>query len=39
MSTPYGPYADPLTIEQHELGPLEPIADYYKKEYGIVKAK
>lgn len=39
MSTPYGPYADPFPIEQHELGPFGPIADYYKKEYGIVKVK
>ncbi|MFY9236047.1 MAG: c-type cytochrome [Flavobacteriaceae bacterium] len=39
MSTPYGPYSDPFSAEQHQLGPFGPIADYYKKEFGIIKTK
>ena len=39
MSTPYGPYLDPFSAEQHQLGPFGPIADYYKKEFGIIKTK
>ena len=39
MSTPYGPWEDPFTPEQHKYGPFAPIRDYYKKEYGIDKNK
>jgi thiosulfate dehydrogenase len=39
MSTPYGPYSDPFSAKQHQLGPFGPIADYYKKEFGIIKTK
>jgi len=39
VSTPYGPYADSFPIEQHQKGPFQPIIEYYKKEYNIVKTK
>ena len=39
VSTPYGPYVDPFTIEQHQLGPFQPIMDYYQKEHQIRKSK
>jgi thiosulfate dehydrogenase len=39
VSTPYGPYADTFMIEQHRIGPFQPIMDFYKSEYNIVKSK
>ncbi|MFD2517047.1 c-type cytochrome [Salinimicrobium flavum] len=39
MSTPYGPYADNFSPEQHKYGPYGPIAEFYLKEYGIKKDK
>lgn len=39
VSTPYPPYADSFPIEQHQLGPFQPIMDYYKQEYNMVKSK
>ncbi|PTX43712.1 thiosulfate dehydrogenase [Christiangramia gaetbulicola] len=39
VSTPYPPYADPFPVSQHQLGPFQPIMDYYQKEYGITKIK
>jgi len=39
VSTPYGPYLDPFTVEQHQLGPFQPIMDYYQKEHQIRKSK
>jgi thiosulfate dehydrogenase len=39
VSTPYGPYADPFTAAQHELGPFQPIMEYYKKEFNLIKSK
>jgi thiosulfate dehydrogenase len=39
VSTPYPPYADSFPIDQHQLGPFEPIISYYKKEYNILKTK
>ena len=30
VDTPYGPYADPFSIEQHRLGPFGPIEAFYK---------
>lgn len=39
VSTPYGPYTDSFSIEQHQLGPFQPIMDYYKRELNIVKSK
>ncbi len=39
VSTPYGPYADNFSVEQHQLGPFQPIMEYYKKEFNINKSK
>ena len=39
VSTPYGPWADDFSPEQHKYGPFLPMMDYYKKEFGIVKTK
>ncbi|QYA27072.1 c-type cytochrome [Gramella sp. MT6] len=39
VSTPYPPYADTFSVSQHQLGPFQPIMDYYQKEYGITKTK
>ena len=39
VSTPYGPWADDFSPEQHKYGPFPPIMEYYKNEYGITKTK
>ena len=39
VSTPYPPYSDNFSIEQHQLGPFQPIMEYYKITYGIIKTK
>ena len=39
MSTPYGPYDDDFSQEQHKYGPFQPIARYYKETYDIDKSK
>lgn len=39
VSTPYGPWVDEFSPEQHKYGPFPPIMEYYKKEYGITKTK
>ena len=39
VSTPYGPYTDSFSEEQHQLGPFQPIMDFYKEEYNLVKTK
>lgn len=39
MSTPYGPWTDPFSAEQHKYGPYGEIAAYYLSEYGIKKSK
>ncbi|MDP5060779.1 MAG: c-type cytochrome, partial [Maribacter sp.] len=39
VSTPYGPWVDDFSAEQHKYGPFLPIMDFYKKEYGITKTK
>ncbi|WP_249042434.1 c-type cytochrome [Flagellimonas olearia] len=39
VSTPYGPYVDPFTQEQHQLGPFQPIMAYYKENHQINKSK
>ena len=39
MSTPYGPWADDFSAEQHKYGPYPPIAAFYQEEYGIKKTK
>ncbi|WP_422003838.1 c-type cytochrome [Roseivirga pacifica] len=39
VSTPYGPWADNFSAEQHKYGPFQPIMEFYLKEYGIKKTK
>ncbi len=39
VSTPYPPYDDDFSIRQHQLGPFQPIMEYYKTKYGIAKTK
>lgn len=39
VSTPYPPYADHFSIEQHQRGPFPPIIEFYKKTYNIKKTK
>lgn len=39
VSTPYGPWADSFSADQHKYGPFQPIMEFYKKEYGISKNK
>lgn len=39
VSTPYPPYEDPFSIEQHQKGPFQPIIDFYKKKHNIKKTK
>ena len=39
VSTPYGPYVDSFPQHQHQLGPFQPIMEYYKMTYNIVKSK
>ena len=39
VSTPYPPYADTFSVEQHKYGPFQPIMDFYLKEYKIKKTK
>jgi thiosulfate dehydrogenase len=39
MSTPYPPYIDSFSKNQHQLGPFQPIFDFYKTNYNIVKNK
>ncbi len=39
VSTPYPPYADTFSPEQHQLGPFQPIIEYYKQKYNIIKSK
>lgn len=39
VSTPYGPWVDDFSPEQHKYGPFLPIMEFYEKEYGIKKMK
>lgn len=39
VSTPYGPYVDPFSAEQHKYGPFQPIVQYYDSLYQIKKTK
>jgi len=39
VSTPYGPWVDPFTEEQHKFGPFQPIIAFYKKNYDLNKSK
>lgn len=37
VSTPYGPYADSFPLEQHQMGPFQPIMEYYKSNFNLIK--
>ncbi|MEP1097730.1 MAG: c-type cytochrome [Cyclobacteriaceae bacterium] len=39
VSTPYGPWTDRFSAEQHKNGPFQPIIDFYKKKYNLIKTK
>ena len=39
VSTPYGPWVDGFSAEQHKYGPFLPIMEWYEKELGIKKSK
>jgi thiosulfate dehydrogenase len=39
VSAPYPPYADKFSVEQHQIGPFQPIMDFYKQRFGIIKKK
>lgn len=39
VSTPYGPWADDFSPEQHKFGPFPPIIAYYKEKYNLTKSK
>lgn len=39
VSTPYPPYADSFSIDQHQLGPFQPIMAFYKETYNLNKSK
>lgn len=39
VSTPYGPWADDFSPEQHKFGPFQPIMLFYKEKYDITKSK
>jgi len=39
VSTPYGPWTDPFSADQHKYGPFLPIMEYYLKEFDIKKTK
>lgn len=39
VSTPYGPWADNFSPEQHKFGPFQPIMEFYKEEHNITKSK
>jgi len=39
VSTPYGPWADEFSAEQHKYGPFLPIIAFYKEKHSITKNK
>jgi len=39
VSTPYGPWDDEFTAEEHKYGPFLPIISFYKEKYQITKTK
>lgn len=39
VSTPYPPYADPFSVQQHQMGPFQPIIEFYQQKYDIKKSK
>jgi len=39
VSTPYGPWLDDFSPEQHKFGPFPPIIEFYKEKYNLAKNK
>lgn len=39
VSTPYGPWVDSFSAEQHKYGPFQPIMEFYKNEFDLKKSK
>ncbi|XOV93964.1 MAG: c-type cytochrome [Bacteroidota bacterium] len=39
VSTPYGPWEDDFSADQHKYGPFQPIMAFYKEKYDITKTK
>lgn len=39
VSTPYGPWTDSFSANQHKFGPFPPIIKYYEEQYQITKTK
>ena len=39
VSTPYGPWTDNFSSEQHKFGPFPPIIDFYQTTFGLTKTK
>ncbi len=39
VSTPYGPWADDFSAEQHKYGPFPPIIEFYRENYNLTKTK
>ena len=37
VSTPYGPWVDPFSAEQHKYGPFPPIIQFYQKTFNTRK--
>ena len=39
VSTPYGPWSDNFSSDQHKYGPFPPIIEFYKEKYNLIKSK
>jgi thiosulfate dehydrogenase len=39
VSTPYGPWTDNFSAEQHKYGPFPPIISFYKETFDLSKTK
>ena len=39
VSTPYGPWSDNFSSDQHKYGPFPPIIKFYKEKYNLIKSK
>ncbi len=39
VSTPYGPWEDNFSLEQHKFGPFQPIMAFYKDKYNLNKTQ
>lgn len=39
ISSPYPPYADTFSMQQHQLGPFQPIIKFYSDQHNIKKTK